>query len=356
MPSVGATYTNSSSGASVVSGVRIHMKRQGDPGQTGGDAVFRSSRRVSFVVRSNTAPRRVSGTNVSREPMDAMQVDVRPEPAPSPPAFGLDSDWRELSESLSAVASGQDTLRLWNRESGDAFAAHAAKRDGAFYIVASDAEADPGSELIEIEQELFDLVKSGRKAIVVGLEPGNRNRVVATESVRDLFGKPAKIQDAPRPPPQPAARPPEKDDKPAQALAAEPPRPEPPQPANAQTPPRPAIGQTDGGAPEGASRLRALTAPRGFPDSLQSALVSALRPLSETFHASLLFQVEYIDGQTEYLLGFTRAEAAHEAHLEAAVNAALAAANRPDVELGITFLEADDPMVVRISRVGQQLI
>lgn len=332
------------------------MKRQGDPGRSGHDAVFRSSRRVSFVVRSEKPTRQPSGARVSRDPIESMQVDVRPDPAPPPPAFGLESDWSELSESLEAVVAGEDTLRLWNRDAGDAVAASAAKRHDIFYIAASDANADPASELIEIERDLFENVKSRRKAIAISFEQDDRNQVVEFDTVSDLFGGAEERGAASRqstnaaPATEAAARQPSKRAVTAERIQI------PSAAANSEAPPRQTTAPAGTSLEGGASRLRALTSPRGFPDSLQSALVTALRPLSENFGAALLFQVEYADGQTEYLVGFATASASHEADLETAVNKALAAANRPDIELGITFLEGGDPMVVRISRVGLQLL
>lgn len=288
--------------------------------------------------------------------MESMQVDVRPEPAQSPPAFGLESDWSDLCDSLEAVAAGEDTLRLWNREIGEAFAASAAKHDEIFYIAASDTTADPASELIEIERELFEPVRSRRKAMAIGLGPGARNRIVGFDTVSKLFG-PAEERGmtaakggSPKPTPETG------DPPPLKAVNTPAPIPVPSAPANTEAPPREKGSPPDPALETGASRLRALTSPRGFPDSLQSALVTALKPLSETFGAALLFQVEYADGQTEYLVGFTTASASHEADLETAVNKVLATANRQDVELGITFLQVDDPMVVRISRVGLHLL
>ena len=108
--------------------------------------------------------------------------------------------------------------------------------------------------------------------------------------------------------------------------------------------------------PVGTARLRALTTPRGFPDSVQASLKSALSKLQPSFGAALLFQAEYVDGHSEYLLGFSGAQADREDEIEVAVNAVLSASSRADFELGITFLDADDPMVVRISRVGFRLV
>lgn len=330
------------------------MKRQGDQGRFGQDAVFHSSRRVSFVVRSDIGSRRFSSSRVSRDPMEAMQVDVRPEPSPTPPALGLESDWSDLSESLDAVVSGRETLRLWNRDTGEDFAASAVRQDGAFYIALADVKADAGSELIEIESALFDRMKSHREVLTIDLGSDHNNRLISFDSARDIFA-PAIVADvapAPEQPPEPKA--------PDVALVAPatapPPKVAPVVPANKETPPKPTAKQDDAEPVSGASRLRALTSPRGFPDSLQTALVNELRPLSEAFNSALLFQVEYVAGQTEYLVGFVKASASLETELESAVNSALASSKRHDVELGITFLEAEDPMTMRISRVGQRLV
>lgn len=340
------------------------MTRERDQGQAGQDAVFRSSRRVSFVVRSETASRRFSTSRVSRDPMESMHVDVRPDPAPTPPAFGLDSDWQVLADDLADIAAGHETLRLWSRDAGDAFTASVALRDGAYYIAASGSEANSDSDLIEIERELFEMLKDHRKAVVVEIGSDKPNRLVSYGSVSELFENAETESDEPTPPSGP--------DQEAQAQPGPDPQPEGPiskPPDNSNAPPvsdpddRTPTGTGDtsatdsdtGSSVTGAARLRALTAPRGFPDSLHTALVSRLEPFADAFKAAMLFQVEYVDGQTEYLVGFTKAERDQEAELEEAVNAALATAGRHDVELGITFLESDDPMVVRISRVGQHL-
>jgi hypothetical protein len=122
----------------------------------------------------------------------------------------------------------------------------------------------------------------------------------------------------------------------------------------AQTSPPAAID--DPVKPAGTARLRALTTPRGFPDSIQASLKSALSKLQPSLGAALLFQAEYVDGHSEYLLGFSGAQPDREDEIEAAVNTVLSASPRTDFELGITFLDADDPMVIRISRVGFRLV
>jgi hypothetical protein len=105
-----------------------------------------------------------------------------------------------------------------------------------------------------------------------------------------------------------------------------------------------------------AVRLRALTAPRAFPDALQEGLADALKGLGPDFEAALLFQADYMDGHSEYLLAISGAEIAQQDHIEAVVNTAISSFTRRDVELGMTFLDAEDPMAVRISRVGTRLV
>lgn len=373
------------------------MKRVGETGQERRDAVFRSSRRVTFVVRSDQGSRSFSNSRVSRDPMEAMQVDVKPDPAPAPRALSLDDDWSEISEALSMSDSLAVGIRVWNRDVADALSSRAVMRDGTGYLAASDIDVDAGSELVELSRDLFDLVKMRRAVIAIDLNGKGSPRLVSFDSVRDLFDiaepelseEPAPETtvepELPRPAPQmpasgvletavarskTAATPALSNQKtasppvPSKQKIATPPVPAnqktatPPVPANAVKPPAPSAPQPAASAAEpseGASRLRALTAPKGFPDSLQSALVGALRPLAKAFGGALLFQVEYVDGQTEYLVGFAGADVTREPELENAVNAALASAPRQGFELGITFLEADDPMIVRISRVGLRL-
>ena len=275
--------------------------------------------------------------------MGSMQVDVRPDPVPPPPALGLESDWHEMSDVLVAVASGQEKLRLWNRDAGDAFGAIGAKRSGVIYVAATNEDAGADSELIEIERDLFDLVNARRTVIAIDLDGDQPARLVSFESVRDLFEpteppvEPDELEPS-KPEPSPEPEKPAASSMQAVATPAIPPA-----PANKETPPAPVSRNTENAPSGGTSRLRALTSPRGFPDSLQSALVTALRPLADSFSAALLFQVEYVDGQTEFLVGFSNADDTQEIELEDAVNSALAAANRNDIELGIHRPAAPDP-------------
>lgn len=339
------------------------MKRGGDPGRQGRDAVFRSSRRVTFVVRSNNAPRRISNAHVSRDPMGSMKVDVKPIPAPVPAALGLDGDWSDIADVMAKLDRQSMVLRLWNRETGDDLPARAVILDKTGYIAAVDADADAGSELIEIERHLFASIKSRRAAIAIDLDGLTSPHLVSLDSIPGLFNAAiaprVKEGDAPaadlgiavtksvsQTGPAPTADPPETRLVPTPLSE---PQPEPESKQAAAAPGK--VPQ-----PEGASRLRALTSPKGFPDSLQAALVDALRPLAVDFKAALLFQVEYVDGQSEYLVGFADSDPTRESILETAVNSALASVPRHSLELGITFMEAGDPMVVRISRVGLRLV
>lgn len=110
-------------------------------------------------------------------------------------------------------------------------------------------------------------------------------------------------------------------------------------------------------APKGdqAARLKALMSPKYFPDSLTSALTRVIHPIKDRLDAALLFQAEYVDGHTEFLIGISGAESESEDIIEDAINSALENPQWRDIELGLTFLSTEDPMVVRISRVGHRL-
>lgn len=221
--------------------------------------MFRSSRRVSFVMRSAEGARRFASIRASRDPFASIEVDVRP------------------AETTSAEVRPKRQPPRMSKSHARAEQAHpVGERDVA--PVTPPERADP------------------------------------------VDGKPSES-----PNPSPASDTTEQ-----------------------RSSPEPVAGD--------AVRLRALTAPRAFPDALQESLADGLNHLRADFDAALLFQADYMDGHSEYLLAISGARMSQQDNIEAAVNAAMSAYTRRDIELGMTFLDADDPMAVRISRVGTRLV
>ena len=298
-------------------------------------AMFRSSRRVAFVVRSADSQERPPNSRVSRDPMGSDEIDIRDMPPQTTPRLGLEGDWRPVIE---AIGDSRDTtIALETDESGSAMLARVLVVDRRALIAAGSNDTVEPAVSIFLDPDLHDMVRSKRAAIELDLEEARAARLVSYKSVSHLLTDDADERDL--------REDNEEDEASSQSVAVDPPV------------------ERDDRAPdpkvtlpaEGAARLRALISPRGFPDALEDTLTDALGPLKEFFEAALLFQAEYVDGHTEYLVGFSGVPHDREDKLEDAVNAALAGSRRRDVELGITFLEGHDPMLVRISRVGHRL-
>lgn len=335
------------------------MGRGSGPEKDEDDAVFRSSRRVTFVVRSGAPSRRFSSSRVSRDPMTSVQVDVKE--APRQAVLGLEGDWSNIIAELSASPGKTLPLTLEKTGHPDTLPAVALIEGASVYIAAADEPAPDEHEgpAIVLDRDLFDLVRMRRAVIAVGEGAAKGARLVSYKSLAARL--------APEPPaPKPAAPPPA---EPKAAVEPEPVKAPEPKPVETPAPvatlaakapepkAEPALPVPAEPAPaaEGGTRLKALTAPQGFPDSLQERLAKALTDLGPGIGTALLFQVEYNDGNSEYLLGLAGAPAERNDEIETAVNDALSRSRRRDVSLGITFLAADDPMLPRISRVGLTL-
>lgn len=103
------------------------------------------------------------------------------------------------------------------------------------------------------------------------------------------------------------------------------------------------------------SQFRALLAPQNFPDTLQNALSDRLFRLQTTFSKAVLLKAEYEEGKSGFIVAVSGASDPDRGAIAAAVEDALKASRRDDVQLDVAFLGLDDPMASRIERVGQLL-
>ncbi|MEQ9056410.1 MAG: hypothetical protein RLO38_17080 [Roseovarius confluentis] len=318
---------------------------------------------MKFIVRSGSGARRFSSSRVSRDPMGSTQIEVRKSLSAAPPKLSLDSDWSAVAKTISESEAGDSVFLLRKDGHDHVLPARAIARNGSAYIAAGETDdADSGGRQIVLDHDLFDLVLTQRVAISVDLNGKNPARLISFDGIAEMFMPDGatvfadNLQPEPEPEPEPEqlvssveatsfSEPRAEYQAATTANEAEAPRPE-PATATAHA----------GDRPEGTVRLRALTSPKGFPDTVQRQLTGSLAELKSGFDAAILFQVEYIDGHTEYLVGFSGADDSVETEIENAVNAALSTSPRMDMELGIAFFDAHDPMVIRISRVGQRLV
>ena len=110
-------------------------------------------------------------------------------------------------------------------------------------------------------------------------------------------------------------------------------------PSSSQTPPK----------------LKAVMPPRGFPDSLLLNLREQIKSQKLDRECATLIQIEYVDGQSEYVVAFSGTPASTHDALEALVSEVFSLSKRPDIELGIAFFDANDSIANRISRIGTPL-
>ncbi|MBT8415845.1 MAG: hypothetical protein KJO42_00235 [Silicimonas sp.] len=266
--------------------------------------------------------------------MGSVQVDVQEAPSDQPPPLGLDGDWKLVAATVRQHAP--TFLTLENGATDGDIPAGAVVRDRKAYLAVVPAEnAGESAATFLLEDSLYDLVRSRSAAIELDLD-GNQTpsllpyKVVAEIIASNESGEgavPAASESTDNQQPSPA------DDATEAATSA----------------------KTASPTADGAARLRALTSPKMFPPDLQDHLTDSLDGLKGRFEAAMLFAAEYIDGETEFLVAFWGAKPADEDAIEMAVNTALSSHRRGQTELGITFLAAEDPMVVRISRVGWRL-
>lgn len=298
-------------------------------------AFFRSSRRVTFVTRSKETAARFSSARASRDNLSETNIEVEEDQPLRPATLGLESDWGQVTKSLASLSEEPACVSLATAQTSEAHFATAILRERIAYIFGTYEGSDRRQpvESIALDRDLFDLVKAQRAGIALDLSGGEPARLVSYKAVADLL---ASTKDLP------VSEPAAKVDEPVS-------KPEP-----APAPPPPEVDRRTRPA-DGNARLRALTAPRGFPDTLQQRLGEGLKNIGEKFTSAMLFQVEYVDGQTEYLIGFAGVADGQFDKVEDAVNAVLATSRRNSVQLGIAFLENDDPLFDRVSRVGLRI-
>lgn len=242
---------------------------------------------------------------------------MREAPASATKGLGLDDDWSVIDR-LALGSSG--SVILINAQTDSTQTARIRRlAQKIFLAAATSADGETHLGEVAIAPDLYASLQSRRAGLEITPDDGHAVRLVPYSAALEVIS-PSRNQN-------PDPIPTEAGDRSA-----------------ASGPPT-----------EGAARLRALTSPKGFPDSLVEALRDRLAAVRAKADAALLFQAEYIDGHSEYLVAFWGAEPGDQDDLEAAVNQALASRKRPDVELGITFMDAEDPMAVRISRVGHRL-
>ncbi len=101
--------------------------------------------------------------------------------------------------------------------------------------------------------------------------------------------------------------------------------------------------------------FKALLAPVGFPDLLLSELTACLKE-SGLCKSALLIRAEYQDGTSGFIVLFSGVEALDHNDVEQLVTQAMRKADREDVVLDISFLEANDPMLSRLRKIALHLV
>lgn len=298
------------------------MSRQGDQKDWQKSAVFQTSRRVAFVARAAVRSPRFASDRASRDPMTSLEIDVHNAIPSTPSVLGLESDWSGVLQSIGSKKAARFSLQASG--STGSFAAHIAIIEHAAFLLPGDFEAagDLSTHLM-LDHELYDLLAGRKGALEIQLAPPHETKFISFSELSERL------------PHDDGSR-----------------HPEPEQPAVTGTP---AIREPDNAADTNintAERLRALTSPKTFPASLKKMLSHSLGSIDGAFETALLFQAEYVDGHSEYLIGLCGAEEHLVPSIEATVNRALTEFEDEVVELGIAFFDADDPMVIRISRVG----
>lgn len=117
----------------------------------------------------------------------------------------------------------------------------------------------------------------------------------------------------------------------------------------------PAPANDPGASSANLAIFKALLAPAGFPDSLQSALRKGLTG-SGLCQSALLIRAEYQDGTSGFIVLFSGVDPANHISVEHLVTQAMHQSGREDVVLDISFLEANDPMLSRFSKIAQELL
>ena len=106
-------------------------------------------------------------------------------------------------------------------------------------------------------------------------------------------------------------------------------------------------------APESAqAQIESVTAPRGLPEAVISALDRKLAGLAGLARAAHLVAVSYADGRRGHLLAFEGAAEGSEAALAKAVSEALVFSGIEAGEMDVAFPGAEDPLSARIARVS----
>lgn len=100
------------------------------------------------------------------------------------------------------------------------------------------------------------------------------------------------------------------------------------------------------------AEIKALLAPRNFPDSLLLELEQAIAPFARHYADAILLKVDYEDGKSGFFIAFTGAEETEFQSLVNTVEKALAARPRHDILLDVTFLSRDDPALDRLRKIG----
>ena len=108
-------------------------------------------------------------------------------------------------------------------------------------------------------------------------------------------------------------------------------------------------------APKSLAIFKALLAPTGFPDSLQTALKRQLSD-DKLCNAALLIRAEYQDGTSGFIVLFSGVSSENQNAVEHLVTQAMHQSGREDVVLDISFLETNDPMLSRLGKVAQHLL
>jgi hypothetical protein len=108
-------------------------------------------------------------------------------------------------------------------------------------------------------------------------------------------------------------------------------------------------------APEQAeARIASVTAPKGLPEAVISALDTKLAGLAGLAQAAHLVAVGYGDGRRGHLLAFEGAVEGAEAALAKAVSEALVFSGIEAGVIDVAFPGADDPLTARIARVSMR--
>ena len=331
------------------------MERNCDPINVSSGAVFQSKRRSAFSAPSDRLP--IRGANTRTAPRPKTKSTNRP--VSKPRRLGLEGNWSEVAEILASCQGKTAVLELGCGESHRTLVARAFSHSDIAVLAADGdfGQVEENSKKIILDKELFKLLENRKAAVAIRLGEKPTARLVSFESVESLFS-PTIVSPADRSE-EAATTGIERAESGKGTVAANDKEPKQRKASNrVRTSPISQIN-TESSVASGkksSPRLKAVTPPRGFPETLLDLLAETVKKAKIGEMAATLIRVEYVDGQSEYVIGFVGAPLLQHDILEEGVGKALASYTRSDVNLGIAFFDDDDKMANRIVRIGTALI